>query len=50
MEVGGRDKITPSQTLRKVLNPLQEGIVKIQRLRKPTQKFCKLATEDILII
>jgi hypothetical protein len=41
MEVGGRDKIMPSHSLRKVLNPLQEGIVKIQRFRKPTQKVYK---------
>jgi hypothetical protein len=44
MEAGGRDKIMPSQSLRKVLNPLQEGIVKSQRFRTLTQKVCKLAT------
>jgi hypothetical protein len=44
MEAGGRDKIMPSHSLRKVLNPLQEGIMKIQRFRKLIQKVCKLAT------
>jgi hypothetical protein len=28
MEVGGRDKILPSPSLRKVLNPLQERVMK----------------------
>jgi hypothetical protein len=44
MEAGGRDKIIPSYYLWKVLNPLQEGIMKSQRLRKLTQKVFKLAT------
>jgi hypothetical protein len=44
MEAGGRDKIMPIYSLRKVLNPLQDGIMKIQRLRKLTQKVYKLAT------
>jgi hypothetical protein len=44
MEVGGRDKILPSPSLRKVLNPLQEKVMKNARFRKLTQRACKLAT------
>jgi hypothetical protein len=44
MEAGGRDKILPSPSLRKVLNPLQEGVKKIPRLGTLTQKVGTLAT------
>jgi hypothetical protein len=44
MEAGGRDKIVPSQSLRKVLNPLQEGVMKGPRFKTLTQKICKMAT------
>jgi hypothetical protein len=42
MEAGGRDKILPSPSLRKVLNPLQERVMKNARFRKMTQRTCKL--------
>jgi hypothetical protein len=38
MEAGGRDKMAPSHSLRKVLNPFQEGIVKSQRFKRLTQR------------
>jgi hypothetical protein len=38
MEAGGRDKILPSPSLRKVLNPLQEGVMKSPRFRTLTQR------------
>jgi hypothetical protein len=38
MEAGGRDKILPSPSLRKVLNPLQERVMKSPRFRTLTQK------------
>jgi hypothetical protein len=41
MEASGRDKIVPSQSLRKVLNPLQEGVMKSPRFRTLTQKVTK---------
>jgi hypothetical protein len=50
METGGRDKIMPSPSLRKVLNPLQERVMKNARFRKPTQRACQLATWDILML
>jgi hypothetical protein len=37
MEAGGRDKILPSPSLRKALNPIQERVMKDTRFRKPTQ-------------
>jgi hypothetical protein len=44
MEAVGRDKIMAGQSLRKALNPLQEGVMKSPRFRILTQKICKLAT------
>jgi hypothetical protein len=38
MEAGGGDKMAPSHSLRKVFNPLQEGIVKIQRFKRMNQR------------
>jgi hypothetical protein len=38
MEAGGRDKIMPRQSLMKVLNPLQEGVMKSPRFRTLTQR------------
>jgi hypothetical protein len=34
MEAGGRVKILPSPSLRKVLNPIQERVMKSTRFRK----------------
>jgi hypothetical protein len=44
MEAGGRDKTMPTQLERKVLNPLQERVMKIPRFIKLTQQPNKLAT------
>jgi hypothetical protein len=38
MEAGARDKIMPSYTSRKVLNPSQKRIMKNQRLKILTQR------------
>jgi hypothetical protein len=44
MEVGGRDKILPNPSMRKVFNPLQERVMKNERFRKLTKRACKLAS------
>jgi hypothetical protein len=44
MEAGGREKVMPSQLLRKTLNQLQEGIMKRPQFRILAQKVYKLAT------
>ena len=44
MEAGGREKFMPSQLLRKVLNPLPEGNMKISWFIILDQKVYKLAT------
>ena len=50
MEAVGRDKIMPGQSLRKVLNPLQEGVMKSPRFKTLTQKVGKLDTYDVLTL
>jgi hypothetical protein len=44
MEAGVRDKNLPSPSLRKELNPLLRGVMKIPRFRTLTQKVYTLAT------
>jgi hypothetical protein len=44
MEASGRDKIMPSQSPRKVLDPLQEGVMKNPRFKTLIENLCKLAT------
>jgi hypothetical protein len=36
MEAGGREKVVPIHTLKKVLNPSHKRIVKSQRFKRPT--------------
>jgi uracil phosphoribosyltransferase len=48
MEVGGRDKIMPSPSLRRKLNPIRERVMKETRFRKPTQRACRLVAYDML--
>jgi hypothetical protein len=50
MEAGGRDKIVPSQSSMKLLNPIQEGVMKSPRFRTLTQRVRKLDTWDVLTL
>jgi hypothetical protein len=48
MEAGGREKVMPRHTLKRVLNLSQEMIMKSQRLRRLTRGIWMLATLNIL--
>jgi hypothetical protein len=44
MEAGGRDKILPSPSLRKALNPIQEKVMKTQGSEDRLEMACRLVT------